>query len=148
MSGPTGDAPTSLDDRQEIVELTHAYCWALDSRDWDALDHVFTPNATAELAGDLTGVEEIKARVRAALEPLDASQHMVANQQVRVDGDRATCRTYLQAQHVRRAAAGGSTFMVGGRYEDRLVRTAEGWRIERRDLTILWTDGNPAVMAR
>jgi hypothetical protein len=142
------DAPATLDDRQAIVELTHAYCWALDSGDWDALDRVFTPTATAELAGDLTGVEQIKARVRAALEPLDASQHMVANQQVRVDGDRATCRTYLQAQHVRRAAEGGSTYMVGGRYHDQLVRTTDGWRIERRDLTILWTDGNPAVMAR
>lgn len=130
------------------MDVTIAYSWALDTKDWDALDDVFTPDVTAELVGPLEGVEAIKARVRTALEPLDDSQHLVATHQVHVAGDRATCRCYLQAQHVRHDADGGPTFMFGGRYEDELVRTAAGWRIARRVLVRMWTDGNPAVMAR
>jgi ketosteroid isomerase-like protein len=135
-----------LADRQAIVDLTVDYCWALDDRDWDALDRVFTPDATAELLADLAGVEAIKARVRRALEPLDDSQHLVATHQVRIDGDRATCRCYLQAQHVRRGVEGGENYIVAGRYEDEMVRTADGWRIARRVLVPMWTEGNPAVV--
>jgi hypothetical protein len=35
---------------------------------------------------------------------------------------------------------------MAGTYRDRLVRTEEGWRIERRDLEITWTDGNAALV--
>ena len=64
--------------------------------------------------------------------------------QVRVDGDAATSRCYLQAQHV----VGAATFLLGGRYEDRLVRTADGWRIAHRDLITMWTTGDPSILGR
>lgn len=135
-----------LVDRQAIVDVTIAYCWALDSHEWDALDNVFTPDATAALGHEVDGIEAIKARVREALEPLDASQHFVGTHEVRVSGDHATCRCYLQAQHVRGGVDGEDTFMFAGRYEDEFVRTADGWRIQRRDLIAMWTAGNPAVL--
>jgi hypothetical protein len=137
-----------LADRVAIVDVTIAYCWALDTHDWDALDYVFLPDATASLAEELEGRDAIKKRIRRALDPLDDSQHMVSNHDVRVDGDTATCRCYLQAQHVRRAANGGPNFIIGGRYEDRLVRTTAGWRIAHRALTMMWAEGNPVVVGR
>ncbi|CAN5399203.1 nuclear transport factor 2 family protein [soil metagenome] len=137
-------------DRQAIVDLAVAYCWALDTRDWDALDRVFTADATAVLGSPLlTGVEAIKQRVRQALRPLDTSQHMVNTHQVSVNGDTATSRCYFHAQHVRRAAGGDGAspnFIVAGRYEDRLVRTIDGWRIAHRELVTMWTDGNERVV--
>ena len=135
-----------LTDRQAIVDLTIAYCYALDDRRFDDLDQVFTPDATADLGRRLDSRAAIKDRIRDALVPLDASQHLVATHQVRVDEDRATGRCYLQAQHVRTGTDGGSLFIVAGRYDDRYVRTADGWRIEHRSLVVLWTDGNPAVL--
>jgi hypothetical protein len=136
-----------LTDRQALADLTIAYSYALDDRRFDDLDDVFLPDATAELGWLLDGRAAIKARIRDALEPLDASQHLVATHQVQLDGDRATGRCYLQAQHVKRGVDGGSLFVVGGRYDDRYVRTADGWRIAHRTLVVLWTDGNPAVMS-
>jgi hypothetical protein len=135
-----------LTDRQALVDLAVAYSYALDDRRFDDLDDVFLADATADLGRRLEGRAAIKDRIRDALVPLDASQHLVATHQVQVDGDRATGRCYLQAQHVRAGAEGGARFMVGGRYEDRYVRTADGWRIEHRTLVVLWTDGNPAVL--
>lgn len=140
-----------LADHHAIVALTHAYCWALDSHRWDDLEQVFTPDATAVLGSpELRGVEAIKRRIEQALGSLDDSQHMVNTHEVRIDGDTATSRCYFHAQHVRRAAAeqgtGGRHYIVAGRYEDRLVRTAEGWRIARRELITMWTEGNLAVI--
>lgn len=136
-----------LGDRSAIIDLTHAYCWALDTHRWDELRDVFLPEARAVLGGsDLHGIDDIIARVRRALSPLDDSQHMVSTHQIRLDGDRATCRCYLHAQHVRLAAEGGPNYVVAGRYEDQLVRTPQGWRIARRDLITMWTQGNPNVV--
>lgn len=140
-----------LADHHAIVSLTHAYCWALDTRQWDELEAVFLPEATAVLGSpELHGIEAIKQRVAEALSHLDDSQHMVNTHQVVVDGDTATCRCYFFAQHVRRAASetgdGGRHFVVAGRYEDRCVRTADGWRIAHRELVRMWTEGNRTVV--
>ena len=132
-------------DRRAIIDLTIAYCWAIDSRDFEALRDIFLPTATAKLGDERDGIDSIIARIDSALTPLDASQHLVTNHQVFVDGDRATCRCYFQAQHVRRAAVGGVNHIIAGRYQDKLVRTPGGWRIERRELFRDWTDGNPQV---
>jgi SnoaL-like protein len=142
-----------LADRQEIIDLTITYCWAIDTKQWDVLDDVFLPDATAHLAmpAPLEGVTAIRDRISLALTPLDDSQHIVANHQVVIEGDHATCRCYLQAQHVRHAAAasgGGTNFIIAGRYEDRMVRTPHGWRIAHRELVPMWREGNPDVIVR
>ena len=140
--------PDALADRQAVIDLTIAYAWALDTRCYDDLDAVFIADATAQLGGVQIGRDAIKRRVADALDPLDVSQHFLGNHQVDLDGDRATGRTSLHAQHVKRGTPGGELFLVAGTYDDRLVRTPDGWRIEHRVLTVLWTDGNPAVLHR
>jgi hypothetical protein len=138
-----------LQDQHDIVALTHAYCWALDGKHWDDLDNVFLPDATANLGGsEHADRVSIKARISGALGKMDDSQHMVSTHQIVVSGDTATSRCYLHAQHVRKAMEGGPNYIVAGRYEDRLHRTPDGWRIARRDLIVMWTDGNPAVARR
>lgn len=138
---------TTTDDRAAIIDVTHRYCWALDSRQWPLLDDVFLPDATAELASPLLADRAaIVARVQRAIVPLDATQHTVTNHMVEVRGDEAECMCYLHAQHVRAAAEGGPLYVVAGRYHDRLVRTAGGWRIAHRRLEIVWTEGNIAVV--
>ncbi len=137
-------------DERDIVAVAIRYCRALDTKEWATLDSVFLPDATAVLAStaQLVGIDAIVDRVRTALEHMDDTQHLVGNHEVVVDGDTATHRCYLQAQHVRRAAVGGPNYIVGGRYEDRLTRTDHGWRIAHRTLVVMWTEGNFAVSRR
>jgi len=138
---------TGVDDHRAIVDLTVDYCWAIDGRDWEALHNIFLPHATAELGrGTEQGVDAIIDRISGVLNVLDGSQHLVTNHRIHLHGDRATCSTYLHAQHVRKAARDGRLYVVAGRYEDDLVRTAEGWRIAHRRLVVMWTDGNPGVI--
>lgn len=146
LHGREAEIANMLDER-DIVAVALRYCRALDTKDWPQLATVFLPDATADLSSgtNLVGLDAIVGRIRAALEDLDESQHLVGNHEVLVDGDTATHRCYLQAQHVRRAATGGPNYLVGGRYEDRLERTSSGWRIAHRTLTVMWTDGNLVV---
>lgn len=131
------------EDRADIIDVTHNYCWALDRNEWDELDDVFMPDATALLGSHkAANRDEIKQICSNALGKLDDSQHIVATHQVRVNGDMATSRCYLHAQHIRRSAEGGPHYIVAGRYEDDLVRTPHGWRIKHRTLTVMWTEGN------
>jgi 3-phenylpropionate/cinnamic acid dioxygenase small subunit len=141
-------AVRTLLDERAIEQIAVAYAVALDTRHWEALEDVFLPDATADLAtrDTLVGVEAIIERIRRALDPLDATQHLIGNHRVRVTGDAATHDCYLQAQHVRRTAEPSPNFIVGGRYEDELARTAAGWRIAHRRLVIQWQAGTPALI--
>ena len=143
------DALQHIQDRQEIVDLTIAYGWLLDHGPREGLREVFTEDAVAIYVGEPhNGVGEIIAKVESALGRLSISQHLVANQQVEIEGDTAICRCYVQAQHTLRGAEGGENFIMAGHYVDDVVRTADGWRIARRVLTIDWTEGNPSVTGR
>jgi hypothetical protein len=136
-------------DREDIIDLAVRYAWVLDTKQVDELRTVFIPDATAMLRGvECNGVEQIIARIGGSILRLDHTQHFISNHQVAVDADTATHRCQLQSQHVREGVPGGSNFIVGGYYEDRLVRTADGWRIAHRLMQQTWTEGNPAVTKR
>ena len=136
-------------DVQAIIDVTIAYTWALDTKQFGELNDVFTPDATGMLHHvECVGRAAIVARISGALSRLDASQHVIGNHQVRVDGDAATCRCQLQSQHVRRGTDGGDNFIIGGYYLDTLARTPDGWRITHRVMEETWREGNPAVVSR
>lgn len=143
------DAPSALADHQEIVELCIRYTFALDTKDWQLLERCFIDTPVfVHPGGRLSGFPQILARTAAALEPLTATQHLLGNIVVAVDGARATATSYFHAQHVRDDAPGGAHYVIAGRYDDTLARTPDGWRIAERKQTYLWRAGNRAVVAR
>jgi 3-phenylpropionate/cinnamic acid dioxygenase small subunit len=125
-----------MSDRLEIQDLFARYSFAIDERDWDALDRVFTPDAQidySETGGARGSFAQIKAWLPVALERFPMFQHMVATTKLDIDGDEARSRTILFNPMVHRNAAGEDrTFFIGLWYRDRLVRTANGWRIAER----------------
>ncbi|MDA8279708.1 MAG: nuclear transport factor 2 family protein [Actinomycetota bacterium] len=149
--GSLDAALARLVDEHAIIEVTHRYCAALDGRDFEALGGCFTVDAVAVyggVRGEHRGIDAIKSVCRASLEPLDASQHLVANHLIELAGETATSRCLVRAQHCRRGLPGGENFMVAGTYEDEWRRMPEGWRISRRVLAVTWTEGNPKVLER
>src|SRR5262252_5400847 len=96
-----GGMPTPLEtlaDRLAIDDLLTRYAAAIDARDWDALDDVFTSDALIDYtaAGGIKGrFPEVKAWLATALGGYAMSQHYVTNRTVRVEGDTATSRSYV-----------------------------------------------------
>lgn len=144
------DRLQELLDRVDIGEVLARYCSALDARDWTGLEAVFTPDAGCDYGalGNPHGAAEIASLIRSTIGDLDATQHLIGNVTVTVQGDTATADCSLIAQHIRADTPGGDHYLLGGRYSDRLVRTPEGWRIAHRTLHRIWTTGNRDVVRR
>lgn len=138
-----------MSDRLEIQDLFARYSFAIDEREWDRLDHVFTPDALidySETGGAKGTFAQIKAWLPGALARFPVFQHMVATTRLDLDGDTATSRTILFNPMVHRDAAGGEqVFFIGLWYRDRLVRTAEGWRIAERYEEMAYSHNVPAM---
>ncbi|WP_298287658.1 nuclear transport factor 2 family protein [Novosphingobium sp.] len=136
-----------ISDRLEIQDLFARYSFAIDERDWDALDAIFTPDAQidyTETGGAKGTYPEIKAWLPDALERFPMFQHMVATTKLDITGDEARSRTILFNPMTHRAEDGSEqVFFIGLWYRDRLVRTAQGWRIADRYEEAGWTHNVP-----
>lgn len=124
-----------MSDRIEIQDLLARYTQAIDQRDWDALDRVFTPDARIDyraMGGAAGGLAEVKRFLAEALPAFEAFQHLVGSCVVDIDGDTATARTICHNPMVLRGGDDPHLLVCGLWYQDRLVRTAAGWRISER----------------
>jgi 3-phenylpropionate/cinnamic acid dioxygenase small subunit len=138
---------SELEDQLEIQRLVVRYAWAIDDKDWDALDAVFAPDAWIDYSSNPAGVAghlpEIKEWLAKSLAPFPMTQHLVTNVDARVDGDRATSRTMMYNPMGAATREGPlHYFFMGGRYDDELARTADGWRITKRVESLLWFQGS------
>ena len=142
----------AINDRIEIEELLARYSRALDYRQWDDLEAIFTPDGEFDAGGlgHPHGPRAIREMIEGTIGGLDATQHLVGKSIVEfsADGDSAEVRTYLISQHIRESTPGPvKHYFLGGEYADRVVRTPDGWRIAFRRLDRLWKQGDRAVLA-
>ncbi len=135
-------------DKTEIIEVLNLYAFALDAKQWDLFDLIFTEDVTAEFgpASALwTDLDTFKRAFAAFHETLDNQQHQMMGQLVHMDGDTAYAFSYGNWLLIRNAAEGGHQWIGTGWYDDLLVRTDHGWRIKRRVCRLTSWTGNPAV---
>jgi hypothetical protein len=125
-----------VSDRLEIQDLLAKYTYAIDDRNWDALDEVFLPESIIDytVVGGIRGTrDEIKAWLAGAMSEFSMFQHMTATTELKIDGDTASARTILfNPMIMKDVEKEKALFFVGLWYCDDLVRTPEGWRIKLR----------------
>ncbi len=63
-----------------------------------------------------------------------ATQHLMSNQDVHINGNSATMSTYLHATHV---LPDGTIDVANGTYEDEIIRVNGTWKIKTRTLKII-----------
>ncbi len=140
-----------LSDRLDIQDLQAAYSHAIDTRNFDALDRVFTPDAFIDytaFGGSAGGLEETKAFLAKALAMFAGFQHMVATSQVQLAGNRATAKTICwNPMVVKRPGGAEHVFFCGLWYHDEYLRTLDGWRMTRRVEEKCFTHNMPAEFA-
>jgi ketosteroid isomerase-like protein len=137
-----------LGDRAEISDVCRRVGWCMDRCAWDEMADLFTDEIVLDYSS-LTGVEatavpraEMIAAWRRNREGLAATQHMISNQLVTVEGDTATATAMFQATQFLPNPHGGPLWRLGGEYHYRLLRSADGWRISALTMIVGWADGN------
>ena len=144
-----------LEDRAEISERVINFAKALDGRDWGAYADCFTDVvhvdfSEAGLPARRFAREELADFARQALGGFATTQHLSPNHVIRFDDsdpDRAVCFSYMYAQHHLPGSEKGDFYLMRGSYENRMLRTERGWKIEGVVQHVTWAEGNPDAPA-
>jgi hypothetical protein len=135
-----------ISDRLEIADVLTRYTRAIDTRQWDQLDTVFTPDAEidyTESGGIAASYAEVKPWLAEAL-PMFFLEwlHTLGQLDIAIDGDTATCTGYFHNPMRMSDGEGGEKVVeVGGLYHHELVRTSDGWRSRKLHEQIAWRRG-------
>lgn len=123
-----------MTDQDQIVAMTIRYATAIDTRQYDLLSTVFTADADLDYGevGHWKGAAEIAEFMDLAHRGAANTLHRMSNQVVAVEGDAGKARTYVDALIL---GPDGSGVNAIGYYDDEAVRTADGWRVNRRTFT-------------
>ena len=125
-----------ISDRIEIEDVLKRYAYAIDERNFDDLDNVFTPDATIDyshLGGEKGSYDKIKVYLPAALGNFQYYNHAISTTRIKIDGDKAETHSILLNPMMPNGERGQERFFFCGLvYHDHLVRTPKGWRIKTR----------------
>jgi ketosteroid isomerase-like protein len=135
-------------DRIAITDTVNEWGTALDTRDWDLFGDIITDPIEMEFPTNVGSKVFSRADLVEMATPffsrLDATQHLITNHQITVDGDEATCAAALYAQHHLAAGGDDSVQRQIGFYVHRL-RREDRWRIWRAEQHVRWHEGNEDV---
>jgi uncharacterized protein (TIGR02246 family) len=122
-----------VEDLQEINQILIDYGELLDLRDLDAFAQLFAEDAELLMSSgrSATGRQAIRDMladvIAASLRP---AMHIETNPRIQLAGDRATATTMFGVAFTQEDGLARVTML--GHHHDDLVRTREGWKIQRR----------------
>jgi hypothetical protein len=135
-------------DRLAVQDTVTRMAVHADRRDWHAFTGIFAGQVSVDYTALIGGAPssvagaDLVAGWASALGGYQATQHLVANQLVEVDGDAATATATFQATHYLPNPHGGPLWTLGGTYRWELVRDQDGWKISAITMTPQWAEGN------
>ncbi|WP_406101737.1 nuclear transport factor 2 family protein [Streptomyces sp. NBC_01003] len=133
----------AIADRVEIEALRGEFTDAAMMRDRARLASLFTEDGVLRMPNvpiELTGREEIRAggeRLQAQWDFFVQNTHPGV---IRIDGDTATGRAYMQEIARMQSGLQGLNYAI---YHDRYRRTGEGWRFSERVYEVRYFDTTP-----
>ena len=147
-------APSPAENKIEIAETCTRMAVHADRREWTLLRGLFADKVLLDYTS-LNGGEPVRLAPQeivdawaATLGGFDATQHLIANHLVQVDGDRAVCTASFQATHRLATPHGAPLWTLGGDYRWELARTGGRWLITSVVMTATWGDGNKDLPAQ
>ena len=126
------DPVLKSDDRQEICDLLVRYASGIDRSDWQLLRSCFTDDCLVDYQDVAVwhSAEELTEFMREVHAPCIGVMHRITNQSITLNGDGSVAtRSYVDALVLFAEASG---FHMAGFYDDRVVRTGDGWKISER----------------
>jgi ketosteroid isomerase-like protein len=133
---PIADADLrALLDRAAIQDVLLRYARGVDRRDFDLVASCFTPDAAYEGSLARGTIRDALAALGDAMARYISTLHLLGNQLIEIDGDRARSETYALAHH---RLLDGALRVIAVRYVDELIRDGTRWHIRRRTVHHEW----------
>lgn len=136
-------SPEQLADHQAVGSLCKIYALGMDGRDFDLVASAFAPDAVIVGQNGNEPFKESMGGTFAFASSFKATQHLIGQQYVDLDGDDALCISYGVAHHKVAAGEDRDEIIAGVQYHDRCRRSDDGWRIVERSIVSLWVDVQP-----
>ena len=139
---------TAERDRVEIIETVNKIAIRSDRRDWAIVRNCFTEQVEFDYTS-LSGGEPVTITAATQVQQwadffsstFKTTQHLIGSHVVTLNGATAGCVAHFQAHHTYLEASQG-TWLLAGTYDYDLVRTGNGWKVEKMKMTALWETGN------
>jgi hypothetical protein len=141
----SGYSLQQLADEAELRALSATYARGLDRHDRELVRSVFADDATTHYGSFRGGPDEMAGMAMTALKAYSATQHVLGQINLTIDGDAATGEVYFQAFH--QHATEGFDRFICGRYVDRYVRRDGRWWMTHRTEVVDWTRTEPTADA-
>lgn len=147
-----------MEDAALISQTVAAFGFHADAHRWDDLVELFTPEVSIDYTALQGGApskhraNELVQSWRTFLPGFSGTSHLISVPLVAVEGDRAKAEASFTATHaVSDAGQPSRLWMIGGRYEMKLVKANSRWRIAEVRLALAWQSGDldlPAEASR
>ena len=133
----------SNDDHASLTRLVLELAWRIDHGQADTAHELFTEDGQAVFAAGSFPGRNFGDAAGAVMAMFSGTHHLSTNHAIHIDADRAKTRSYVQAVHLTDPDDNTQHHDVGGWYDNELVRTPDGWRFTRVELSFVWTAGAP-----
>lgn len=137
-------------DKVAIQEAISAHGLFADCREFAAIKTITTPDALYDYSSCF-GPDFKSVKLADFLEGddifflgFDATQHMISNFIIVLDGDRATCRSHVRATH----RIDKDIYVMGGLYRHKMVRLDGEWKIAETVFEQTFTEGDTTLFER
>ena len=148
IGNPNALSDAQLRDRLAITDVVNSVGTLADLGEYSQLEQLFTEEVTVDYTslfpGEVQNIpsQQLMTQWQSVLPGFDATQHMISNHQITIDGDEATAVAYVRATH----KLGDEMWVVGGYYVDELVRTDEGWKLKAIQYNALYEEGDRSLV--
>ena len=145
-------ATEQLIHKMSIMELENRYAKALDNRQWQELEILFTDHVEYNYGGMETGSgrDNLVAMIRSHLDNCGPTQHLFSNflTVITEDGQAAETVFYGRVMHAGRGQQRQQTFDLWCEYRDKLIYQVDHWRICHRQQVFVNAVGDMTVLGQ
>jgi SnoaL-like domain len=140
-AGPAAmPSDAEIRDQHAIGRLPKIYALGVDLRDYKLCRSAFAADAIGDDRGTMVPIDKYLERTYGMGASFHATQHLIAQQYIYVDGDEAEVWSYGVAHHKVAPGEARDEIIAGVQYRDRCRRSEKGWLITERRVILQWMD--------
>jgi hypothetical protein len=141
-----------MDSLQTVIDVVNGVAIFADMRQWDRLRALYADQVDIDYTSFVGGeparvkADDLITGSQSGLGRYKATQHLLGNHRITIDGDSASALVYVQATHWLPQPDGDSMWTVQGYYDYTLAHATDGWRITRHVFTATMVYGSRALL--